>query len=335
MDSLFEYRNCPGCGQNDYEVLFESNMKAADFQQKVVETVYMIPGRKWGRHVKCRNCQLIYVNPIEKAGKINKAYSQRKSVDASIIRNSRLTVSESQVALIEQYKNGTHTYLLDIGCGEGFFLFNASRAGYVTKGVELSEDAAEYAGREFGLDVEAKPFEELRLPENYFDVITLWQVLEHVPYPLVLLREIHRILKPGGLLALSTPDIKGVPARILGRRWWNIRRLHINQFTTKTLTTVLKNSGFKDISSASYKESISLLMLFIPILKYLKLYEPLGDWFCPGSILGKAMNKMMLAYSSSLDNCTIIGFNHKVKGENKSIFIIAEQNGQVKKNRSI
>jgi 2-polyprenyl-3-methyl-5-hydroxy-6-metoxy-1,4-benzoquinol methylase len=305
VNSLFEYRNCPGCGQNDFEVLFDSNMKAADFR-KAAETVYMIPGKEWGRHVRCRSCQLIYVNPIEKAGKINEAYSQRKSVDASIIRKGRLTVSASQVGLIRQYKNGT--YLLDIGCGEGFFLFNAARAGYATKGVELSQDAAEYARREFGLDVEAQLFEELRFPDDHFDVITLWQVLEHVPYPLMILKKAHRILKPGGLLALSTPNIQGVPARILGRRWWNIRRLHINQFTTKTLTTVLENAGFKDISSVSYKESISLLVLFIPILKYIKLYEPLRGLFGPGSILGRAMNKMMLTYSSRLDNCTMIGF---------------------------
>ena len=306
MDSLFEYRNCPGCGQNDFEVLFESNMKAADFRKEVAETVYMIPGRKWGRHVKCRSCQLIYVNPIEKASKINKAYSQRRSVDASTIRKTRLSASQSQVGLIKQYRNGAH--LLDIGCGEGFFLFNASRAGYTTKGIELSQDAAEYARREFGSDVEAKPFEELRFPENHFDVITLWQVLEHVPYPLMILKEVYRILKPEGLLALSTPDIEGLPARILGRRWWNIRRLHINQFTTKTLMTTLKNIGFKNISSVSYKESISLLMLFVPILKYLGLYEPLKYLFHPGSILGRGMNGVTLAYPSKLDNCTIISF---------------------------
>ncbi|MFO7773548.1 MAG: class I SAM-dependent methyltransferase [Dehalococcoidia bacterium] len=305
MNSLFEYRHCPGCGQDDFDVLFESNMKAADFR-KAAETVYMIPGRKWGRHVRCRNCQLIYVNPVEKTGRINEAYSQMKSIDASIVRRSRLTVSQSQVSLIKQYKNGT--YLLDIGCGEGFFLFNAAGAGYATKGVELSQDAAEYARREFGLDVEAKPFEELRFPEDHFDVVTLWQVLEHVPYPFMILKEAHRILRPGGLLALSTPDIKGVPARILGRRWWNIRRLHINQFTTKTLASILENAGFRDISSVSYKESISLLMLLIPILKYVKLYEPLRGLLRTSSILGKAMNKMMLAYSSSLDNCTMVGF---------------------------
>jgi len=280
-------------------------MKTDDFQESV-ETVYMIPGGRWGRHVKCRNCKFIYVNPVDKASEINKAYSQRKSIDASIIRENRLRASKSQIGLVRRYKNGT--YLLDIGCGEGFFLFNASSAGYITKGIELSQDAVEYARREFGLDVEAKPFEELQFPEGHFDVITLWQVLEHVPYPLVILKEVHRILKPEGMLVASTPNIEGIPAKILGKRWWNIRCLHINQFTVKTLATVLKNIGFKNVSSVSYKESISLLMLFLPVLKYLKLYEPLKDLFYPSYMLGKILNKMILTYSSKLDNCTVIGF---------------------------
>jgi 2-polyprenyl-3-methyl-5-hydroxy-6-metoxy-1,4-benzoquinol methylase len=305
MDSLFEYRNCPCCGQNDFEVLFESNMKDGDFRE-AVETVYMIPGGKYGRHVKCRSCHLIYVNPIEKASKIKEGYFQMASIDAPIIRESRLSAAESQVGLIKQYKNGTR--LLDIGCGEGFFLFNASKAGYTAKGIELSQDAVEYARREFGLDVEAKPFEELRFPENHFDVITLWQVLEHVPYPLIILKEVHRILKPGGVLAISTPDIGGVLAKILRRRWWNIRRLHINQFTVKTLTNMLHRAGFKDVLSTSYKDYFSLSMLVIPLIKHLKVYERVKALVHPNSTSGRIMNKLRFAYPSRWDNCTVIGF---------------------------
>ncbi|MFU8795797.1 MAG: class I SAM-dependent methyltransferase [Dehalococcoidia bacterium] len=307
MDARLEYRNCPCCGQDDYEVVFESNMKAEDVRE-TVETVYMIPGDKHGRHVRCRNCRLIYVNPVEETSRINKAYSRRKSTDASIMRRMRLRASRSQLDLIERRHQRNGLLLLDVGCGEGFFLFNAARAGYSARGIELSDDAAEYARREFGLDVETKPFEELRLPENRFDVVTLWQVLEHVPHPLAILREAHRILKPGGLLALSTPDIGGAPARVLGRRWWNIRMVHINQFTTDTMTTLLRNAGFRDISSVSYRESISLLALFIPVLKYLKLYEPLRALVEADSILGRGLNKIMLAYPSRLDNCTVVGF---------------------------
>jgi 2-polyprenyl-3-methyl-5-hydroxy-6-metoxy-1,4-benzoquinol methylase len=305
MDLFFEYRDCPSCGQNDFEVLLESNMEDCDFRE-AVETVYMLWGERYGRHVKCNNCHLVYVNPIEKESKINEVYSQRKSIDAAVIQESRLCAAKSQLELIKKYRDGAR--LLDIGCGEGFFLFNAFKAGYITKGIELSQDAAAYAIREFGLDIEAKPFEEQRLPENHFDVVTLWQVLEHVPYPLTVLKEVRRILKPDGLLVVSTPNIEGIPAKILGKRWWNIRRIHTNQFTTRTLMSILGNAGFRNISSASYKECISLLMLFIPILRHLKLYEPLRNSFSLNSTLGKIMNKIVLKYPSTLDACTVIGF---------------------------
>jgi len=305
MDSMLEYRNCPNCGRDDFTVLFDSNMGGNDFQEGI-ETIYMLPGGKYGRHVRCKNCHLIYVNPIEKASKINQDYSKRESIDASIIRESRLRATKSQVRLIKNYKNGTS--LLDIGCGEGFFLFNASKAGYVTKGIELSQYAAEYAKKEFGLDVEAKPLEEQQLPENHFDVVTLWVVLEHVPYPLVILKEVHRILKPGGLLTVSTPDVESMPARILHKRWWEIRRVHINQFTTKTLMNILRNAGFKNTSSVCYRETISLLYLFIPILKYLKVYEKVKASLYPDSILGKILNKIMVVYPSKLNYSTVIAF---------------------------
>jgi len=305
MDSLFEYRNCPNCGCNDFTVIFDSNMGEADLQ-KGIKTLYMLWGRTHGRHVKCKNCHLIYVNPIEKASKINGDYSKMGNPDAPIIRESRLRAAKSQLGLIKNYKSGTT--LLDIGCGEGFFLFYASKAGYTTKGVELSQDAAAYARREFGLNVEGKPFNEMQLPDNYFDVVTMWQVLEHLPHPLATLKEVHRILKPGGLLATSTPDIEGKMAKIFRRKWWNLRRLHINQFTAKTLTDMLNRAGFKNVLSTEYKEYISISMLVIPILKYLKVYELVKGLFHPSSTSGKIMNKLTFAYSSRLDNCTVIGF---------------------------
>ena len=303
--ALLEYRNCPNCGQDDFEVLFDSNIKRGDLQGGI-DTVYMLPGGKYGRHVKCRKCQLVYVNPIEKASRINDNYSEMENIDASIIRRSRLLATKSQVKLIKRYKS--NTTLLDVGCGEGFFLFNASKAGYVTKGVELSRDAARYARKEFGMDVEAKPLEELQLVENHFDVVTLWVVLEHVPYPLPLLKEVHRMLKPGGLLAVSTPNVGSMLAKILGKRWWEIRRVHINQFTTKTLMDILLNAEFKNVSSVCYRETISLLYLFTPILKYLKVYEKVKTLLYPDSILGKIMNTIMVTYPSKLNYSTVIGF---------------------------
>jgi 2-polyprenyl-3-methyl-5-hydroxy-6-metoxy-1,4-benzoquinol methylase len=317
MDSSFEYRNCPNCGQSDFEVLFESNMEPDDFNVLFDYSMeeydcqegdegYLVPGKEWGRHVKCNNCHLIYVNPIEKVSKTNEYYFKAKNTHAPTIRESYLRTAKSQVRLIQTYASGAN--LLDVGCAQGFFLFSASQAGYTTKGIEISQDAAGYARKEFGLDIEAKPFEELRFPENHFDVVTLWQLLEHVPYPLMVLKEVNRILKPGGLLVASTPNIGGIPAKILGKRWWDIKRLHVNQFTTKTLTDILQNAGFKNISSVSYRGYVSLSILLTMMLKYLDTYERLKALFNPDSISGRILNKVMLIYSSRLNHCVVLGF---------------------------
>jgi 2-polyprenyl-3-methyl-5-hydroxy-6-metoxy-1,4-benzoquinol methylase len=259
-----------------------------------------------GKTCKVQELSSYIYESMEKVSKTNEYYFKAKNTHVPTIRESYLKTAESQVHLIQKYTSGTN--LLDIGCAQGFFLYNASKAGYTTKGIEISQDAAEYAIMEFGLDIEAKPFEELRFPENHFDVVTLWQVLEHVPYPLTVLKEVHRILKPGGLLVASTPNIAGIPAKILRKRWWDIKRLHINQFSTKTLTDILQNGGFKNISSVSYRGFVSLSILLTMMLKYLDAYERLKALFNPDSILGKTLNKIMLIYPSRLNHCVVLGF---------------------------
>ncbi len=305
MDPDLEYRNCPYCGKDDFKVVLESNMNAADHQQKV-DTVYMIPGGKRGRHVRCRNCRFVYVNPIERTSDIEHSYCQRSSADATVVQDSRLSVARSQIALVNRYEPGRS--LLDIGCGEGFFLSMAARAGYTVKGVDLSSDAAEYARETFGVDVEAKPLEELQFPENCFDVVTLWQVLEHVPYPLGLLKEVHRILRPEGLLVVSTPNFDGAPARVMGTRWWDITRLHINHFTCTTLTAILQKAGFRDTSCVSYRGYISMLMIVIQALKLMRLHKRLRRFLNADTALGRAMTNMVLAYPARLNYSTVVGF---------------------------
>jgi 2-polyprenyl-3-methyl-5-hydroxy-6-metoxy-1,4-benzoquinol methylase len=317
MNSLLEYRNCPDCGRDDFQVLFASNMKTDDFNVLFDYKMdahrsrngldgYLVPGNEWGRHVKCNGCQLVYVNPIEKASEINAHYRTARNTHTHTIRETYLKTAESQVRLIR--KHAACGSLLDIGCAQGFFLYSASRAGYAAKGIEISQDAAEYAVREFGLDVEAKPFEELRFPGDHFDVVTLWQVLEHVPYPRAVLEEARRILKPGGLLAASTPNIEGLPSRILGSKWWDIKRLHVNQFSTKTLAGIIRTAGFVNITPASYKGFLSLSIMLTMMLKYMDAYERLEGLFNSGSMRGRVLNKIMLTYPSRINHSVVLGF---------------------------
>ena len=306
MDSLFEYRDCPCCGRNDFEVLFQSSMKTDDFDVVLDYSMEKYDSQEWGRYVKCRNCHLIYMNPLENTNKTNEYYRKARSTHSAIVRNSCLRTAQSQLRLIQRFAGGTN--LLDIGCAQGFFLFNAFKAGYTAEGVEVSQDAAAYARREFGLNVEVKQFEEVRFGEAHFDVVTLWQVLEHVPQPLMMLKEVRRILKPGGLVVASTPNIGGMPAKILRKKWWDIKRLHINQFAASTLANLLRNAGFRNISSVSFRGFVSLSILLAMMLRYLDAYEGVRFLFNPDSVSGKMMNKIMLGYSSRLNFATVVGF---------------------------
>lgn len=306
MDSLFEYRDCPCCLRNDFEVLFQSSMKSDDFDVLLDYSMEEYDSQEWGRYVECRNCHLIYMNPLENTSKTNEYYRKARSTHVPIVRDSYFRTAQSQLRLVQRHAGGTN--LLDIGCAQGFFLFSASKAGYTAEGVELSQDAAEYARREFGLNVEAKRFEETAFGEAHFDVVTLWQVLEHVPHPLMMLKEVRRILKPGGLVVASTPDIGGIPAKVLKKKWWDIKRLHINQFATSTLANVLRNAGFRNTSLVSFRGFVSLSILLAMMLRYLNAYERVRFLFSPDSVSGKIMNKMMLGYSSKFNFATVIGF---------------------------
>jgi hypothetical protein len=107
---------------------------------------------------------------------------------------------------------------------------------------------------------------------------------------------------------VSTPNIEAIPARILKSKWWDIKRLHVNQFSAKTLTDILRNASFRNTSMVSYRGFVSLSILLTMMLKYMNAYEPLEALFNPDSIVGKVLNKIMLIYPSSVNHCVVLGF---------------------------
>lgn len=108
--------------------------------------------------------------------------------------------------------------LLDVGAATGFFLNLAKKRGWETSGVEISDFAAE-TGRKKGLAIRTGTLSEAGFTPGSFDVITLWDVIEHVPSPENEIEAATTLLKPGGILAVNTPDAGSAVARILGKRW--------------------------------------------------------------------------------------------------------------------
>lgn len=139
--------------------------------------------------------------------------------------------------------------LLDVGCATGIFMRHAKEHGWMVRGVEPNADTARIATEE-GLNVTHGTLTDLESDE-LFDAITLWDVLEHVPNPLEVLREARQLLAPGGYLWVATPNVDGlfpsVSLKVADRvgRWPHPDLPHhICQFSESTLRQALARAGF-------------------------------------------------------------------------------------------
>jgi SAM-dependent methyltransferase len=138
--------------------------------------------------------------------------------------------------------------LLDVGCSTGAFLTVARGMGFITEGVEPAPQAA-HAAQAAGLRVHQGLLEEIALPDRSFDVITLFEVIEHVGEILPIFRECHRILKPDGLLIISTGNADSWAASFMSSRWeyFQIGRHggHVSFFNPFSVRLLAERSGFR------------------------------------------------------------------------------------------
>ncbi|MEO8286315.1 MAG: methyltransferase domain-containing protein [Chloroflexota bacterium] len=134
--------------------------------------------------------------------------------------------------------------VLDIGCGRGLLLNKLRQRGWEPQGTELSEEAAAYARDRLGLPVTTQTLEEAGFPDNEFDLVILWHVLEHIQAPRAMLNEVARILKPGGTLLVAVPNLGSWEARWSGPHWFHLDvPRHLTHFTRKTLGDALAEAG--------------------------------------------------------------------------------------------
>ncbi len=137
--------------------------------------------------------------------------------------------------------------LLDVGCSRGYFVETAAALGFASEGVEPAQQIAAEA-RARGLTVHAGLLEEQHFPDGCFDALTLFEVIEHLREPRPLLTEVRRVLKPGGVLLLSTGNTASWTVAIMGARWdyFHIARDggHISFFHPGSLGLLAARCGF-------------------------------------------------------------------------------------------
>jgi len=133
--------------------------------------------------------------------------------------------------------------LLDVGCGNGQYLITARTLGWDAWGID-PDPGAVAAARSAGLRVEQRGFPDTGLPDGYFDVVTMNHVIEHLHDPVGALREVRRILKPGGTLWIATPNIGSIGGRYYGHHWRGLEPpRHLVLFTAASLALACKRAG--------------------------------------------------------------------------------------------
>jgi len=139
--------------------------------------------------------------------------------------------------------------LLDIGCGNGEFLRTMVNMGAACElvGIETGEAGCRAAQR-IGLDVRCTDLPEAGFPDAHFDLVTMWGVLEHVHDPLATLREVRRVLRPDGQVAIIVPNFACRERRMFGARWYHVAvPWHLFHFDPTTLRRLLTAAGFEGI----------------------------------------------------------------------------------------
>lgn len=137
--------------------------------------------------------------------------------------------------------------LLDLGCGAGDLLQAARKQGWHGQGLDVSSHAAKHV-RDLGFEVFEGELQAARFPAAHFDVVTAAELIEHIFEPRALVREVARILRPGGLFWLTTPHARGLSARLLGLKWQCIwPPEHLQLFSISGLNALLRDAGFRDL----------------------------------------------------------------------------------------
>jgi len=218
--------------------------------------------------VKCKNCGLVQRNPQPDKNEILARYSNIYGNDylsyeleneASFLKLQQLALKDAGFSKLEktllpadkQLRATAAPSILDIGCATGALIASLRDKGWRVTGVEISPSGI-YAKNERKLDVRSVPLEENHFPDNSFDVILASHLIEHLNEPKIFLEETYRILKKGGSLFITTPDISGFQARVFGSRWRSAIFDHLYLFSRRTLMKMLKSVGYKIVSCHSW-----------------------------------------------------------------------------------
>ena len=221
---------CPVCGHSDYRIQYEPDI------------------------CKCRSCKTLFRNPRPVQSDIASSYNTGHTYNAwhhETNTKNWENLWNQRVQFVRRFKSGGRH--IDIGAGDGTFLRKTKEAGFSVIGTELSELGATFI-HQTGIDVKLGQFTEIKLPEEKYDLITLWHILEHVPNPGAVMSRIRKIIAPDGILVVAVPN-EDHPIWRNRLIYWNHRtafeplsfgsEIHLTHFQPRTLKRLLRLHQFR------------------------------------------------------------------------------------------
>ena len=268
---------CPVCGSRRYEVKYSAWVNADDPVQLYGATSGV---RGTQTLVTCLDCGLIYENPRYPEEVILRGYADYSEAAHDSQHAMRAASFLRGLQAVGSHIPGAGARILDVGTAGGAFLEAAQQFGYDAVGLEPSVFMAEQA-RKRGLNVTAGTLDENPFPPASFDMVCLWDVLEHVARPLDMLVSIRGLLKPGGVLLVNYPDIGTGMAKMAGKRFWWILSVHLIHFDQASAAKICELSGFEAFHFQPYWQTLEFgyledmaIHLKVPLSGLLKRLTP-------------------------------------------------------------
>lgn len=238
--------NCDVCEHSESRELYPSTLPVDHHPQ--VGSAFQCTSPDYGQHyriVQCLNCGFVYASPRRTAVEVLVAYQQVEDPVYLQERHGRELTFKKHLQPMHQITgmpNGRR--LLDVGAYTGIFVQVAREAGWQAEGLEPSTWAVKQA-QQAGLPVTQGTLDDGCYPEATFDVITLWDVIEHFDSPRAELQQVWRLLKPGGYVVIHTIDIESITARVMKARWPFLMEMHVMFFSRQTLRNLLERLDYR------------------------------------------------------------------------------------------
>jgi 2-polyprenyl-3-methyl-5-hydroxy-6-metoxy-1,4-benzoquinol methylase len=237
--------SCNLCGAEDTRELYPSTLE--EDHKVTAGSAFMCTSPDYGQHyriVKCRQCGFVYADPRLESAEILDAYQNVEDPVYLQERQGREWTFRKHLAQLHQLIGAPGgRRLLDVGAYVGVFVQEARDAGWDAMGLEPSTWAVGQA-RAAGLPVVQGILANADFAPNTFDVITLWDVIEHFGDPAGELAHVLHLLKPGGVVVIHTIDVGSPTARWMGGRWPFLMEMHVVFFSRATLRAMLVRLGY-------------------------------------------------------------------------------------------